>query len=108
MRAIAETNVLVGRRARRATPRRAQRVADIPADVVIRRAGEGDEARLRILSALDSARPLAGPALVAERNGALIAAIALDGGRTVADPFVASAPYVELLELRAAALGAAV
>jgi hypothetical protein len=80
---------------------------EIPADIVIRRAGDGDAARLRSLARLDSARPLEGPVLVAERNGALIAAAALNGGRTVADPFTASAPYVHLLELRAAAMHAA-
>ena len=108
MRAFADTNLLVGRRPLRARTRRAASTVEIPAEVAIRRASDDDAARLEVLARLDSARPLAGPTLVAERNGALVAAIALDGGRTVADPFVPSAAYVELLELRAAALGAAV
>ena len=107
MRAIADTNLLVGRPPLRARTRRSATTVEIPAEIVIRRAGDDDTARLNVLARLDSARPLARPALVAERKGALVAAIALDGGRTVADPFVPSAAYVELLERRAAALAAA-
>lgn len=106
MRALAERNLLVGRRGHSAASRVGRATVDVPAEITIRRAGDGDEARLAILAQLDSARTIEGPALVAERNGALVAAISLTGGRTVADPFVASAPYVELLELRAAAMGA--
>ena len=52
--------------------------------------------------ALDSARPLAGPALVAEENGAIVAALCLSTGRAVADPFVPSLHLVELLRRHAA------
>lgn len=106
MRALAERNLLVGRRSRSAASRVGRVTVDVPAEITIRRAGEGDEAKLACLAQLDSTRLLEGPALVAERNGALVAAISLTGGRTVADPFVATAPYVELLGLRAAAMGA--
>jgi hypothetical protein len=65
--------------------------------VVLRPARAGDEAGLVRLAALDSARPLAGPAFVAEKNGALVAALCLSTGRAVADPFVPSLHLVELL-----------
>jgi hypothetical protein len=53
------------------------------------------------LAALDSALPLRGPALVADRDGRLLAALSLDDGRAVADPFERTAEAVELLRLRA-------
>ena len=71
----------------------------------IRRAARGDTRRLRMLAELDSGPAPSGPALVAEVDGRLVAALPLDGGRPVADPFVPSAPLVKLLELRAAQLG---
>ncbi len=43
--------------------------------------------------------------LVAEVDGALEAALALDGGLAVADPFRPTAPNEQLLELRARQLG---
>jgi hypothetical protein len=67
------------------------------AAVVLRRANADDEAGLVRLAALDSAQPLAGPAFVAEQNGALVAALCLSTGRTVANPFVPSMHLVELL-----------
>jgi hypothetical protein len=105
MRAVAERNLLIGRRTRAARPRRTE-AAGTPDEVTIRRAGDGDAARLRVLARLDSSRPLTGPVLVAERNGALIAAIGLGDGRTIADPFEPTAAYVALLELRAESLRA--
>jgi hypothetical protein len=65
--------------------------------VVLRRAHAEDEAGLVRLAALDSALPLAGPAFVAEQNGAIVAALCLSTGRAVADPFVPSLQLVELL-----------
>ena len=70
--------------------------------VVVRMARHSDAAALRRLAALDSSRPPAAPALVAETNGELVAAIALSGGPAVADPFRHTADLVGLLELRAA------
>ncbi len=67
-------------------------------DRVLLRTGRGDdEDDLIRLAALDSARPLPGPALVAEVNGAIVAALCVSTGRTVADPFVPSLHLVELL-----------
>jgi hypothetical protein len=71
-------------------------------DVLLRRARADDDAALVRLAALDSARPLVGPALVAEENGAIVAALCLSTGRAVSDPFVRSLHLVELLRLREA------
>jgi hypothetical protein len=70
--------------------------------VVLRPARPEDDADLIRLAALDSARPLPGPALVAERSGAIVAALCLSTGRAVADPFVPSAHLVALLRHHAA------
>jgi hypothetical protein len=75
--------------------------------VVIRRAGEADQASLAKLAALDSARPLRGEILVAFVDGEPWAALSLDDGKIVADPFRRSASAVELLRVRARHLGAA-
>jgi hypothetical protein len=50
---------------------------------------------------LEGGRPPAGPALVAEENGAIVAALCLSTGRAVADPFVPSLHLVDLLRRRA-------
>ncbi|HEX3804905.1 MAG TPA: hypothetical protein VHV75_18915 [Solirubrobacteraceae bacterium] len=72
--------------------------------VVIRLAVAADAPTLRELAHLDSARPLTGPALIAERSGSAVAAVAVIDGNVVADPFVATTDVVELLLLRAAQL----
>jgi hypothetical protein len=70
-------------------------------DVSIRLATAGDADALARLADLDSVAPLDGDAVVAERDGELIAAVALDGGRTAADPFAPTHDILELLVLRA-------
>jgi len=70
--------------------------------ITIRPAAAGDAAALRRLAALDSAEVLAGPALLAEVGGTAAAAIALDDGAVVADPFRLTADLVDLLRLRRA------
>ena len=72
--------------------------------LVIRTAGRRDARRLERLAALDSGPTPTGPTLVAEMDGQMVAALPLSGERAVADPFVPSAPVVELLKLRAAQL----
>jgi hypothetical protein len=72
-------------------------------DLVIRPARPADSDALAVLAALDSARPLRGERVVVEADGGLVAAISLDDGRAVADPFVPSAGAVEMLRLHAAA-----
>jgi hypothetical protein len=59
---------------------------------------------LRRLSALDSARPVSRPALTAVVDGRLVAAISLNSGRVVADPFASTDDAVHLLKIRAAEL----
>jgi hypothetical protein len=72
--------------------------------VAIRAARGSDGPALERLAALDSRRPLTGALLVAERDGALAAALAVESGAHVADPFVPSADLVALLRMHAAAL----
>jgi hypothetical protein len=77
--------------------------------VTIRPGFPDDAHALTRLAALDSAprQALAGPVLVAEVDGALVAAVALRSGRVVADPFRPTAELVELLRRRATQLTAA-
>ena len=75
--------------------------------VVIRVARGSDGAGLHRLAALDSARVPAGELLVAETDGALVAAHAPASGATIADPFRHTAEVVELLHLRGSMLRAA-
>jgi hypothetical protein len=70
--------------------------------VLLRTARADDDADLIRLAQLDSARPLTGPALVAEENGEIVAALCLSSGRAVANPFVPSLHLVELLRQHAA------
>jgi hypothetical protein len=60
-----------------------------------------DDGVVRHLAALDDARPLEGPVLLAVVGGQAVAAIALDDERVVANPFVPTAHAVSLLRLRA-------
>jgi hypothetical protein len=69
--------------------------------LVIRYACIHDAPALARLAALDSAPTPRGEVLVAEVDGVLLAALALEEGRAVADPFVATAELVALLRLRA-------
>jgi hypothetical protein len=62
---------------------------------------EPDEAIER-LAQLDSARCPSGPMLVAAVGGEPVAALPLDGGPAIADPFQRTAALVCLLELRVA------
>jgi hypothetical protein len=69
--------------------------------LVLRPATSADSYELERLAALDSARPLDGDVLLAFADGEVRAALSVDSGRAVADPFWPSAELVELL--RAAA-----
>lgn len=75
------------------------------AEISIRLAGPEDADAVRRLALLDSTRAHGGGALVAEVDGRIQAALPLDGGRPVADPFRPSAELVTLLRLRARQLG---
>lgn len=74
--------------------------------IAIRRARDSDLPLLHDLAETDSAPPLEGPALIAVVEGRIWAALALDGERVIADPFLPTAPAVELLRLRLAQLRA--
>ena len=78
------------------------RDGDGEGDLVIRRGRPTDAAEIATLAELDSARPLAGPSIVAESDGRLVAAVSLHDGRVVADPFAPTADVVEMLRLRTA------
>jgi hypothetical protein len=69
--------------------------------IVIRLATLTDHRALSDLAALDSRHPLAGPAMLAEVDGVVRAALDLSDGSVAADPFVRTAELVELLRLRA-------
>jgi hypothetical protein len=75
--------------------------------VTVRLARPADESGLARLAALDSATPLEGPALIAEADSRLIAAVPLGPGRPIADPFEPTAELLDLLELRRAQLAQA-
>ena len=65
--------------------------------VSLRAATEDDERVLRELSELDSARSITRPAVLAVVDDEPVAAISLDDGRVVADPFEPTAKVVDLL-----------
>ncbi len=69
--------------------------------VVIRAARGSDASALARLAELDSAPALAGPALVAEVEGRIVAALETGSGARIADPFVRTSSLLDLLELRA-------
>ena len=72
------------------------------ASLVLRPATSADTADLERLAALDSARPLSGEVMLAHVDGDVRAAVSLETGRSVADPFY---PSLELLPLLRAAAG---
>ena len=65
--------------------------------LVIRHATSADTADLERLAALDSSPPLSGDILVAAAGGELRAALSLESGHAVADPFWPSAELVDVL-----------
>ena len=77
-------------------------VVDIPVGITLRLATEDDARRLRRLAQLDSAPVPTGPVLIAEVEGRLQAALPLEGGAPIANPFRRSADLVALLRMRAA------
>ena len=74
--------------------------------LTVRHFGERDIDSIRRLAALDSKPIPTGGVLVAELNGELVAALPLNGGEALADPFKPTADIVELLQLRARQLRA--
>ena len=72
--------------------------------VTVRPASAADTSALERLAQLDSRPAPSLPALVAEANGEIVAAMPTAGGQAVADPFRRTAEVVRLLELRSAQL----
>jgi hypothetical protein len=70
-------------------------------DITVRYSAASDLSELARLAALDSATPPRGPALIAEADSRMLAALPLGSGRPIADPFEPTAEIVALLELRA-------
>jgi hypothetical protein len=68
--------------------------------LTLRPAGPGDKAEVARVAELDSRRPPTSPTMVAELDGRLVAAISLDDGAVVADPFEPTADIVHALRLR--------
>lgn len=68
--------------------------------IIIREATEDDAFALRRLAALDDRPALRSAALIAEEHGELRAAIELESGRVVANPFAPTAGLVELLRIQ--------
>ena len=74
--------------------------------VLMRRATADDSARIRTLALLDNKRVPAGPFLVAETGGEIVAARSLTTGCVIADPFRLTSDIVAMLRLRANQVGA--
>ena len=75
--------------------------------IEIRRANGDDIADLRTLADLTEREIPAAPILVAEVDGALLAAMSRRTGEIIADPFAPTADVVALLRFRASQLDAA-
>jgi hypothetical protein len=71
------------------------------ADISIRLAGAADALALQRVAERDSRLVPAGRLLVAEVGGEVRAALSLETGEAIADPFRPSAALLELLRLRA-------
>ena len=67
------------------------------ASLTIRRASDADEAALQRLAALDSSRVPSGDLIIAELDHRLVAAVSMDTGVSIADPFEHTAAIVEAL-----------
>lgn len=74
--------------------------------VALRVAQDEEAPVVRRLAALDDSPPLDGDVLLAFVDGEAVAAVSLDDGRVVANPFLPTADTVRLLSLRAAQLAA--
>jgi hypothetical protein len=69
--------------------------------LTMRRATPEDAQALHALAIIDRSLPLSGDILVAQLDGAVVAAVSVTDDRAIADPFRPSADAVEILRLRA-------
>jgi hypothetical protein len=76
------------------------------ATFTVRALSAHDREAVRVLAALDGRQLPDGPALVAEVDHEVLAALPLGGGKALADPFKPTAHLVEMLELCARQLRA--
>lgn len=74
--------------------------ATTKATTTIRPATGADAGALRRLAELDSAPKLTGDVLGAERSGVMLAAIAVEFGSAIADPFRRTAPLTTMLAMQ--------
>jgi hypothetical protein len=79
--------------------------ATMAPEITIRQATTDDAFALRRLAALDDRPALRGEVLLAEHAGELRAALSLQNGRTVANPFAATAALVEMLRMQSKHVG---
>ena len=89
---------------RRAASRHSSEKAEAtsrPGRVLLRRAQADDAPALKMLAELDEEPELSGEVLMALVDAEAVAAISLNDGRVVSNPFVASGDAVLLLKLRA-------
>jgi len=91
----------------RQLPEAVRRIVAARDEIVIRWAAHEDVDRLSELAQLAEKPELAGPVLLAEADGEVVAAVSSASGLAVADPFVASSDVVALLRFRADQLDAA-
>jgi hypothetical protein len=73
--------------------------ATMAPEIRIRQATTADEFALRRLALLDDRPALRGDVLLAEEAGDLRAAISLENGRVVANPFAPTAQLVDMLRM---------
>jgi hypothetical protein len=75
--------------------------------VTLRLGSTADDPQLTQLGTLDSSKPLTQPILLAELDGAVVAALSLSTGAGVADPLLRTVGLLELLRVRACQLALA-
>ena len=68
-------------------------------EITIRQATSADAFALRRLAALDDRPALRGEVLLAEQAGEVRAALSLETGRSIANPFAATEELVEMLRM---------
>jgi hypothetical protein len=68
-------------------------------EITIRQATSADAFALHRLAALDDRRALRGDVLVAEQAGDIRAALSIEDGRSIANPFAPTAGLVEVLRI---------